>query len=1586
MSSEQIIGLSMGETMEVVSKNSISFLVSYYQGLTYHTKLKLISKAFRITWNILIYSGILTVSLAFNIGIFATMTLLLRAKKWGNYFNISKLIYPFLNIKTSEINEDFDNIADKGFDDNILNIINENKKRKNEKVYSPSYKITEAAYLEDVTLIIEETLFAIFGNLTPDEKKKCLLEIIRGLKRNCIIQVSGNYMNDYIVRLFSNMNIKISPYLDNLYFSNIQEVDLVNKNDIGWKYAMKFIFNSIKKNEFTATIFALPEFLLDIVLQILNFKYSEFITLLKILFTTYAAGFNYEFYMNAADALLLHFINELSGKEDKMFQKLLSYDHTKMGKKVHDGCLKQVLQYIATYAISIYSSPSQKILSTFMIYNKYANPPKLIYEHHDQKLLTHVKHALMFDENLDTYILVIRGTDDVRDLLLDLCSIPIIQDINGKKCYFHEGMFIAAKKVLKHYDGTYSKNYFKKIMEDNKIIICTGHSLGAGVAAILVYLIQSMYNYERCYGICYATPACMDIETGQNQNIISIVNDTDMVPRLNIDNACRLSFKLSEFFYEQILFENIIFPSNMEKKCEKYIDLHRKCKQSRHKNCEEYLEKIKKIYSQDTYIQKYLQYLKKYDSNILVKYIEKLYEMYLVYIHDGIHFSLYNKMYNYFTVPNIKIILQKLAKGYNLYEMRNFVSDIINETLGEFLNDKTGPIIKKFKDGNLRNDDKGYNFIMKSLGIISENDIYLNKIVSGLMDAHKKVMDQFKDDQNFTMDMYKCQNHINKDMCQNVLDIYFHCAVTKSIPNDKKLVDQLLPGPIISLLQSALNTKYSDLIVTDKNYQNILYISILSIHFYDSNFLNLYITLLNECFKDNPNAISLLSRLEKKTSLDQSGSELISKIILSISAKKIDILNKIFITFNEPLVNYKIFDYIFDTEFKVMLQHLANIAVSNKNFDDFNNIISKDNQLTNIGNNVLFLEYLENNLHMFQKNFISTKETLSKNILSNFDKTKMNLYCPGSIYLLNINRSASKSKRNLFSTKNIFKTQYETILTSVPTKAIDKIILDKKMLNNHSMEHYLNLVLQSAAPECLNFDISQSFNKIFKKRITLASNNVIAINKKIFPNINLGNDPEYNMLVFEYKKVLDMMLKLFSPKIRILIYSSFEKWISYQTGISKIKQDEEYIKKNILENEKSKNSLIFLKKLCRQVPIMENDVYNLIQSSINEQNYNIENIFSIYKEWWLNNRSTFIIKYFSYRLPQYHLVTNINENSTKMIDNKNIRNFMIENIIEDKIVNILFLFSGLNFYKFDIEKLHGNISLFHNIREFLCDDLFNTDKSDSYDLIINSDMNYYLDLFNYIYDITPDNIYEHTNYLILCKNDEDKCQKNNTYQIAGDVITHFIKFNNTRSKIYYNIITPNTELYYQTLTSHAKNVELHQGQLQIYVNANDFLQDERYIYITSNIRDIFMVNESKIYQLFEIPSYTQKNWIIEYLNDHQVKYSKSSLIDIKDFRLLVLYRILIVCGKYIVPLKNINIFTEIISHIGDIISKQDIKYSGQKYCCSDLVYKKITQHLLPYQKQPFSIISDNSLYRGEILTISNLYNVAKDYVKMLFNQ
>lgn len=123
-------------------------------------------------------------------------------------------------------------------------------------------------------------------------------------------------------------------------------------------------------------------------------------------------------------------------------------------------------------------------------------------------------------------VLVIRGTYSGNDVVTDLVAAgaPFFEG------YAHAGMV----KASQYLHGRFA-DVFDAVASRGKTITICGHSLGAGVAALLTHsLCQKRVDNENIRCLCFEPPACIDAtlaEASAGDRIFSIVNRDDLVVR-----------------------------------------------------------------------------------------------------------------------------------------------------------------------------------------------------------------------------------------------------------------------------------------------------------------------------------------------------------------------------------------------------------------------------------------------------------------------------------------------------------------------------------------------------------------------------------------------------------------------------------------------------------------------------------------------------------------------------------------------------------------------------------------------------------------------------------------------------------------------------------------------------------------------------------------------------------------------------------------------------------------------------------------------------------------------------------------------
>ncbi|KAK6481755.1 sn1-specific diacylglycerol lipase beta-like [Huso huso] len=142
------------------------------------------------------------------------------------------------------------------------------------------------------------------------------------------------------------------------------------------------------------------------------------------------------------------------------------------------------------------------------------------------------------DHKKEAVLVAVRGTLSLQDALTDLsadCENLLIEGVCGP-CYAHKGIMQAANYIYGKLINDGILNQAFTIAPEYKLVI-TGHSLGAGTAAVLSILLRSAFPGLKCYA--FSPPGGLlskPLADYSKEFIVSVVLGKDLVPRLSIPN------------------------------------------------------------------------------------------------------------------------------------------------------------------------------------------------------------------------------------------------------------------------------------------------------------------------------------------------------------------------------------------------------------------------------------------------------------------------------------------------------------------------------------------------------------------------------------------------------------------------------------------------------------------------------------------------------------------------------------------------------------------------------------------------------------------------------------------------------------------------------------------------------------------------------------------------------------------------------------------------------------------------------------------------------------------------------------------
>ncbi|KAM9716638.1 diacylglycerol lipase-beta [Menidia menidia] len=150
------------------------------------------------------------------------------------------------------------------------------------------------------------------------------------------------------------------------------------------------------------------------------------------------------------------------------------------------------------------------------------------------------------DHQREAVLVAVRGTLSLKDVLTDLsaeCENLSVEGVCGA-CYAHKGMSQAAGYIYKKLVNDGILNQAFSIAPEYKLVI-TGHSLGAGTAALLAILLRKSFPTLQCYS--FSPPGGLlskALADYSKDFVVSVVLGKDLVPRLSIPNMEDLKKKI----------------------------------------------------------------------------------------------------------------------------------------------------------------------------------------------------------------------------------------------------------------------------------------------------------------------------------------------------------------------------------------------------------------------------------------------------------------------------------------------------------------------------------------------------------------------------------------------------------------------------------------------------------------------------------------------------------------------------------------------------------------------------------------------------------------------------------------------------------------------------------------------------------------------------------------------------------------------------------------------------------------------------------------------------------------------------------
>ncbi|AQK40153.1 Putative lipase class 3 family protein [Zea mays] len=189
---------------------------------------------------------------------------------------------------------------------------------------------------------------------------------------------------------------------------------------------------------------------------------------------------------------------------------------------------------------------SKKPYNVFLEYGGYGQNDVLIKK--SKARILKPAFTIVCDRSSQCFLLFIRGAISVKERLTAAtgAEVPfhhvVVQEgqvSNLVLGYAHCGMVVAARWIAKQAIPCLSKAIEQFPEYEVKII---GHSMGAGIATILTYILRENEKLASSTCIAFGPAACMtwDLAESGKDFVTSIVNRNDLVPSLGLVSAAKL--------------------------------------------------------------------------------------------------------------------------------------------------------------------------------------------------------------------------------------------------------------------------------------------------------------------------------------------------------------------------------------------------------------------------------------------------------------------------------------------------------------------------------------------------------------------------------------------------------------------------------------------------------------------------------------------------------------------------------------------------------------------------------------------------------------------------------------------------------------------------------------------------------------------------------------------------------------------------------------------------------------------------------------------------------------------------------------
>jgi hypothetical protein len=170
---------------------------------------------------------------------------------------------------------------------------------------------------------------------------------------------------------------------------------------------------------------------------------------------------------------------------------------------------------------------------------------------HDKTTLPGVvSHYIAINKKKKVAVIGVKGTSNLEDFLTDSCGNAVTYTLDkpfvqggGTELRCHEGVLLAAKRLAQDVETVVEE----LLLPTGYTILITGHSLGAGVAALVAVILRSRFpslladdgtKTPRLQVLAFACPPVLDLDSALAcaPFTTTIINNSDIMPRASLSN------------------------------------------------------------------------------------------------------------------------------------------------------------------------------------------------------------------------------------------------------------------------------------------------------------------------------------------------------------------------------------------------------------------------------------------------------------------------------------------------------------------------------------------------------------------------------------------------------------------------------------------------------------------------------------------------------------------------------------------------------------------------------------------------------------------------------------------------------------------------------------------------------------------------------------------------------------------------------------------------------------------------------------------------------------------------------------------